>query len=402
MVGRLTKSERERVCSLWKFFCLGIKSEKNTRVKKIRKKTASVGKEKKMSNLRLQKRLSASIMKCGRNKVWIDPNEIGDIQSSTTRASIRKLIRDGFIIKKPQKIHSRYRARQRAVEKKKGRHLGFGSRKGTKNARNPVQVLWRRKQRAFRLVLKRYRESGRIDRRMYDDCTNLSSVVFFLIAPERESEYHCDIAYCCDHLRYHRMYLRAKGNTFKNRRNLVDHIDADLREKRRNAVLLAEYKAKREIAVQRQQQREEKRKAQAEELARLAEKAEEMVIAAKEAKKKKEADSKKSKPTKATKGAAKGADKPAAGMLVCSMDLLVCADEKCLCLSVCLFVAWVMRRETERLWRQTKTPKKEGRRRSQEVNCSVYVLCGSLIAILLCSFVCFTLSEYSVDLFEIL
>jgi large subunit ribosomal protein L19e len=199
-----------------------------------------------MSNLRLQKRLAGSILKCGVNKVWIDPNEIGDIQGATTRQQVRKFIRDGFVIKKPQKIHSRFRARKRAVEVKKGRHLGMGKRKGTSNARNPVRVLWRRKQRAYRRLLSRYRETGHIDSRMY-----------------------------------HRLYLRAKGGTFKNRANLIDHIDQELQEKKRNAVLLMQYRAKRNAALQRKNDREAAQKRRVEELASLAQKAELMVIAAK-------------------------------------------------------------------------------------------------------------------------
>jgi len=40
--------------------------------------------------------------------------------------NIRKLIKDGFIIKKPSKIHSRSRARRMKEAKRKGRHSGYG------------------------------------------------------------------------------------------------------------------------------------------------------------------------------------------------------------------------------------------------------------------------------------
>lgn len=40
---------------------------------------------------------------------------------------MRKLIKDGFIIRKPQKIHSRARARAAAEAKAKGRHTGYGA-----------------------------------------------------------------------------------------------------------------------------------------------------------------------------------------------------------------------------------------------------------------------------------
>lgn len=40
--------------------------------------------------------------------------------------NVRKLIKDGFIIRKPEKIHSRARARAAAEAKAKGRHTGYG------------------------------------------------------------------------------------------------------------------------------------------------------------------------------------------------------------------------------------------------------------------------------------
>lgn len=40
--------------------------------------------------------------------------------------NIRKLVKDGFVIRKPQKIHSRARARAAQEAKSKGRHTGYG------------------------------------------------------------------------------------------------------------------------------------------------------------------------------------------------------------------------------------------------------------------------------------
>ena len=36
-------------------------------------------------SLRLQKRLAASVLDCGLRKVWLDPNELGDIQMANSR-----------------------------------------------------------------------------------------------------------------------------------------------------------------------------------------------------------------------------------------------------------------------------------------------------------------------------
>nr|Q08066.1 RecName: Full=Large ribosomal subunit protein eL19; AltName: Full=60S ribosomal protein L19 [Zea mays] len=62
--------------------------------------------------LKLQKRLAASYLKCGKGKVWLDPNEVSEISMANSRQNIRKLVKDGFIIKKPHKIHSRSRCKK--------------------------------------------------------------------------------------------------------------------------------------------------------------------------------------------------------------------------------------------------------------------------------------------------
>merc|ERR1711894_130616 len=54
-----------------------------------------------MSTLRLQKRLAAAVLKCGKNKIWLDPNETNEISNANSRQNIRKLIKDGLIIKNP-------------------------------------------------------------------------------------------------------------------------------------------------------------------------------------------------------------------------------------------------------------------------------------------------------------
>jgi hypothetical protein len=54
--------------------------------------------------------------------------------------SVRKLIKDGLIIKKPVAVHSRFRTRKNIEARRKGRHMGHGKRKGTANARMPTKV----------------------------------------------------------------------------------------------------------------------------------------------------------------------------------------------------------------------------------------------------------------------
>ncbi|KAH0518084.1 60S ribosomal protein L19 [Microtus ochrogaster] len=93
-----------------------------------------------MSMLRLQKRLASSILRCGKKKVWLDPNETNEIANANSRRQIRKLIKDGPIIRKPVTVHSRARCRKNTLARRKGRHMGIGERKGTASARMPEKV----------------------------------------------------------------------------------------------------------------------------------------------------------------------------------------------------------------------------------------------------------------------
>ncbi len=95
------------------------------------------------ANLRTQKRLAASVVGCGKNKIWLDPNEISEISNANSRQTIRKLFADGLILKRPAVTHSRSRARELNLARRIGRHRGFGKRKGTADARMPEYVISR-------------------------------------------------------------------------------------------------------------------------------------------------------------------------------------------------------------------------------------------------------------------
>merc|ERR1711869_137311 len=146
-------------------------------------------------SLKLQKRLAASALKCGKMKIWLDPNEVNEISMANSRLNIRKLAKDGLVIKKPTKIHSRYSVRKKLAAKRKGRHTGTGKRQGCKDARMPQGVIWMRRLRVLRRLLKKYRDA-KIDKHLY-----------------------------------HVLYMKCRGNVLKNKRVLVENIHKEKTKK---------------------------------------------------------------------------------------------------------------------------------------------------------------------------
>mmetsp|Transcript_30440 Transcript_30440/g.76549 ORF Transcript_30440/g.76549 Transcript_30440/m.76549 type:complete len:192 (-) Transcript_30440:890-1465(-) len=169
---------------------------------------------------KVQRRLASSILQCGKRKIWMDPNEINEISLSDKRKTVRKLIQDGIILKKNPKLHSKIRKKFHKEARQKGKHTGIGKRKGTSNARSAESVKWHFKQKVFRHLLKKYRTSEKIDRYLY-----------------------------------RQLYLKSKGNAFKNKRVLLDYIHSAkseyIRKKIKNERQLARHNKKTAIVKNR-------------------------------------------------------------------------------------------------------------------------------------------------------
>ena len=138
-----------------------------------------------MVDVRSQRRIAASVLKIGVNRVQINPELIWDVELALTREDIRKLIADGVIRAKQKKGVSRARANKRMLQRQKGRRMGQGTRKGKKTARLSRKQIWIAKIRPLRRYLQSLRDAELIERRDY-----------------------------------RKFYLRVKGNNYRNLRHL--------------------------------------------------------------------------------------------------------------------------------------------------------------------------------------
>ena len=124
-------------------------------------------------------------------------------------------------------MHSRSRVKRHEAEKRKGRPPGTGHRKGAAQARMPIKVLSIRRTRVLRRLLKKYRDSKKINKHIY-----------------------------------HKLYLGAKGNQFKNKNVLMEAVHKLKAEKIRDADVDAQRDARRAKNAQRKEQRVNRKAAQ--------------------------------------------------------------------------------------------------------------------------------------------
>ena len=145
-----------------------------------------------MTDLRNQRRMAASLLKCGVNRVWMDHDRLDEIAKAVTKSDIRVLI-NGKAIKSRQIIGiSRGRKQFNAKQKEKGRRRGHGSRKGAKYARLPKKERWIRTIRPIRSYLRSLRDEKQIDKSIY-----------------------------------RKYYRKAKGGEFRSKHHLKTHLISD-------------------------------------------------------------------------------------------------------------------------------------------------------------------------------
>jgi large subunit ribosomal protein L19e len=136
-------------------------------------------------DLKVQKRLASQILECSPDRVVFDDNRLEDIKQAITKRDLRLLIGDGAITKKAGNFTSKVRSRKLALQKRKGRQSGPGSKKGKFASRFKPKKTWMSSIRVQREFIKLLLDKEIITR-----------------------------------LAYRELYLKAKGGYFRSRRHI--------------------------------------------------------------------------------------------------------------------------------------------------------------------------------------
>jgi large subunit ribosomal protein L19e len=120
-----------------------------------------------MTNLTSQRRLASRLLGIGKNRVWIDPARIEDVEGAITREEVRKLIHEKIIQASPEQGVSRGRAKTMLVKKKKGRRKGQGSYGGSPQASVTKKDAWMLRIRSLRKKLRELKASRIITETTY-------------------------------------------------------------------------------------------------------------------------------------------------------------------------------------------------------------------------------------------
>ena len=118
-------------------------------------------------------------MKCGKNRIWLDPERTEEIKEAITKTDVRSLIGNGAIARRRLLNTSRFHSRKRKEQKSRGKQKGFGSRKGKKTTRSSPKRVWINKIRLQRDFIKSLRENSSITSTDYHELYMKSKGGFF-------------------------------------------------------------------------------------------------------------------------------------------------------------------------------------------------------------------------------
>ena len=132
-----------------------------------------------MTDVSSQKQIASKILKCGKNRVWINPRKVKEVEGAITTDDVRNLISQGYIKKEQKKGSSKGRARKIRKQKAKGRRKNKGSIKGKIGARFSSKKAWINRIRAIRKMLKNLKNEGKISSKIYRELYNKAKGGFF-------------------------------------------------------------------------------------------------------------------------------------------------------------------------------------------------------------------------------